>query len=171
MGTVNFREAQYGLTTEIQRRINALLQAYNAKLSLRRIPEMDPAAIAGAKLNPPKTFGVWEENVDRDQSNWVFTLAEMSIDDRILRRIWENDFANAGADKRMARLLAENASAEMMRERANEEKMDARREEMMGIGKMAQHRDVIRHRINGEDFILGDTLRPVSVRVPNNKKG
>ena len=87
MGYTDFNEYHFGLETEIQKRVNRILQDYNPKLSLRRIPDTDPAFMAGQKFNPPRIFGVWEDGVARGETNWVFTLAEMSIDDRVLRRI------------------------------------------------------------------------------------
>jgi len=61
-----------GLTNERHLHINRMLQDYsNGKLSLRRIPENDPAFSYGAKLTPPKLYGVWEERVAAGQPNWV----------------------------------------------------------------------------------------------------
>lgn len=157
--TADFRDTQHGLTTERQWHINAMLRDYDPKLSLRRIPELDPAAIAGAKLNPPKLFGVWEEGVARGETNWVFTLAEMSIDSRVLARIMENDMSKQGADQRMAKFLAIKRAEEASKLKGKIDEKEAKREEMLWLGK--QTKSSIRHTINGEKVIIADRIIPV----------
>lgn len=152
----------YGLHGERQIRINQMLQEYNPKLSLRRIGENDPAFRAGQRFDPPRVLGVWEEPVERGESNWVFTLAEISVDDRILARIFENDFAkNGGAKGKYSKLLAMRQAEEYGRLKKDRDKIEERRDDMISMGKLARIHGPVRVNINGEDLILGDTIRPV----------
>lgn len=144
---------QHGLTTERQLHIHRLLQDYDPNLSLRRIPERDPA------FRPPKVFGVYEEHVGPGQPNWVFTLAEYSIDERILARVRENDFRRLNADGQWDRLMALKAAQDESRRKAQAEVQLERDNEMRAIGRMAAEKSSFRHTINGEEFIVGDTLR------------
>lgn len=163
--TIDLGGLGYGLTTEKQLHINRLLQDYDPHLSLRRIPEGDPAAIAGAKFTPPKVYGVWEDNVAAGQPNWVFTLAEMSIDERVLARIASNDMQKVGADKRMANFMALQGAAEASRMKKQIDLEAERREEMIGIGELAGRKTSFRHTLNGEDVIIGDTIRPARRQI------
>lgn len=150
MPIVDFRTSAYGLTTEKHRQINDLLQAYSPRLSLRRIPTSDPA------FHPSKPYGVFEEGVDPRTSPWVFTLAEMSIDERVVARIYENDFARAGADAQMAKTLALRAAQENRQAQDEAERRAAARDEMMAIGRLAGEKSQFRHRFaNGETLIIG----------------
>lgn len=79
MKHVDLASHAYGLTTDIQRQVNQLLQDYSPKLSLRRINDSDPAYKAGIRFNPPRIYGVWEEPVDRGETNWAFTLDRKSV--------------------------------------------------------------------------------------------
>lgn len=150
----------HGLTTEKQLYVNKLLQEYDPNLSLRRIPERDPAAIAGARLDPPKIFGVHEANVAPGQSPWAFTLAEMSIDERVLARVVSNDLQRRGASKQFADLLAIQGAAEAGRRKREAELLEEREDEMLTIGALARKKATFRHTLNGEDVIIGDRIRP-----------
>lgn len=163
----DFRDSQFGLTTERQFHINRMLRDYNPKLSLRRIPETDPAFREGMRMNPPKVFGVWEEGVSSDVPNWVFTLAEMSLDQRVLARIMENDMSRVDGDARMNKFLALQRSEEASKLKKQMEVDEARRDEMLWIGRQGKYgtKTTVRHRINGEDVILGDTIRPVRTKI------
>ncbi len=151
----------HGLTTEKQLHINQMLVDYSGgKLSLRRIPESDPAFRYGMQLTPPKIFGVYEENVAAGQPNWVFTLAEMSIDERVLARIIENDLSRGGADAHRAKFEAFERAQQASKLKAHAEMMEEREDEMLTIGRLAAKKHTFRHRIGGEDVIIGDTIRP-----------
>lgn len=160
--SIDLRDTQYGLTSERQWHINALLRDYsNGKLSLRRIAENDPAFKEGMHHNPPKVFGVWEDGVASDQPNWVFTVAEMSIDERLLARIMENDMKRMGASDRMAKMMAIGRANEASKLKGRAEQMEAKREEMIGVGKLAGKLNTVRHTINGQKVIIGDRVTPV----------
>jgi hypothetical protein len=151
-----------GLETEHQIRTNQMLQDYNPKLSLRRIPEQDPAAIAGRRFNPPRIFGVWEDGVARGETNWVFTLAEVSIvPDRILTRIFQNDFARTNPKEKFDLLLAQDRAAEALRMKKMVERQEESREDMIAAGKVMRRNGTVRMQINGEEWLVGDTIRPV----------
>ena len=161
----DLRFSAYGLTTPEQWRINEELQRLsNGKLSLRKIESNDPAWAAAVAHTPPHLYGVWEERVARGEPNWVFMVPEMSIDSRILARIAENDFAKAGASKRMAKLLALQFAEEVDKQKRYEEQAEARREEMIGLGKIMEKRSVVTHVFNGEKYRIGDRVVPVSSR-------
>ena len=159
----DFRDSAHGLTTERHFHINRMLMDYSPKLSLRRIAENDPAFAAGAKLNPPKIYGVWEDNVSAGQPNWVFTLADMSIDTRVLARIMENDMKRVGVDERKAKLIALGRAEEAGRLKLQADRMEERREEMIGLGKLAGKKNTIRHTFaDGQKVIIGDRIEPVT---------
>lgn len=158
----DFRDSAYGLTNERQHHINGMLRDYSkGKLSLRRIAENDPAFQAGMRLNPPKVFGVWEDGVAPGEPNWVFTLAEMSIDERVLARIMENDMKRMGASDRMAKMMAIGRANEASKLKREAEIMAARREEMVGLGKIMEKKSVVTHIIDGVKYRIGDRLVPV----------
>lgn len=164
---INLAEHSYGLRSEAEMRIHRMLQDYDPNLSLRRIPEGDPAFLAGRAKTPPHTHGVWEEGVITlgVLGNWVFTLAEMSIDHRVLARIVEGDMRKHGVNEKMAKLRAHQETAELERQRAMYDLIEERRDEMEAIGRMARTKSTIRHRINGEDVIIGDTVRSLRTHV------
>ena len=144
----------HGLTTERQLHIHRLLQEYDPNLSLRRIPERDPA------FRPPRVFGVYEEHVGPGQPHWVFTLAEYSIDERILARVRENDFQRLGGAKgAWDKFMALKTAQEESRKKAELERQLEREEQMLAIGRMSDKKSTVRHIINGEEYIIGDTLR------------
>lgn len=159
----DFRDSAHGLTTERQFHINRMLMDYSPKLSLRRIAESDPAFKFGATLNPPKIYGVWEDGVASSETNWVFTLAEMSIDERVLARIMENDMKRTGVDARKAKMIAFGRAEEASRLKRQADRMEERREEMIGLGKLAGKKNTIRHTFaDGEKVIIGDRIEPVT---------
>lgn len=162
--THDFRDSAYGLTTERQFHINRMLQDYSPKLSLRRIPDGDPAFKEGMRHNPPKVFGVWEENVADGLPNWVFTLAEMSIDERVLARIMENDMAVVGGDRRMAKYQALERANKASQLKQQAEIMAAKEEEMLGLGKIMEKKSVVHHTIDGVKYRIGDRLTPIQTR-------
>lgn len=166
--THDFRDSAYGLSTERQFHINRMLQDYSrGKLSLRRIAETDPAFKAGMQMNPPKVFGVWEEGVAPGETNWVFTLAEMSIDERVLARVMENDMKRMGAPERMAKLIAIGRANEASKLKRDAEIMEARREEMIGLGKIMEKKSVVRHTINGQKVRIGARVEAVKGQIIN----
>lgn len=163
---LDLTDVGHGLRTEKQLRIARMLREYNPRLSLRRIPESDPAFAAGMQFDPPRVFGVYEENVADHLPNWVFTVAEMSIDERLLARVAENDFARGGgATKMWNKFLALKTAQELEKRARQEEIMAAREEEMLGVAKLAEKRSTFRHRINGELMQIGDTIRPIKRNV------
>lgn len=150
--TINFDEYHYGLDTDAKRHINRMLHDYDDRLSLRRIANTDPA------FTPEKPYGVWEDGLHSNMTNWVFTLAETMIDERVIARIAANDMTKQGASERFAKWkaleMAQQASAHLKRI----EEAEAKREEMIGMAKL-HNRTSYRHRINGEDVIIGDEIR------------
>lgn len=151
---------EYGLTTERMLHINAILHDYDRNLSLRRIPADDPAAVYGATLNPPKLYGVYEENVAPGQPNWVFTLAEMSIDERVIARVMENDLAREGMSVKVAKQQAIMRAQEASRLKVDMDRNAERREEQLFIGRAVDSNKAVRMNLEGRDVIIGDTIRP-----------
>jgi hypothetical protein len=159
MPVVDFRTSAYGLTSAKHAAINDLVRAYNPRLSLRRIPTSDPA------FTPQKPYGVFEEGVDPRTTPWVFTLAEMSIDERVVARLYENDFARAGASEQHAKMLALRAAQETAALREEAERDADRREEMIAIGRLADKRSQFRHRFaDGTTQIIGGDAQARSGR-------
>ena len=159
MALINFQEHAHGLTTDKMRQVNQTLQDYDRNLSLRRIPENDPAFQAGRQHNPPKLWGVYEEGIQGAATPWVFTLAEMSIDHRVLARVAMNDMTKRGVNERIAARESFRAAGELSKMKAQAEIDAERREEMMAIARLGGQRSVLRHRIGGEMKILGDEIR------------
>lgn len=151
------RQHANGLVTDAQRRIDVMLHDYNEKLSLRRIPTSDPA------FTPGQPYGVHEEGVARGQTPWVFTLSEYSIDTRILARIWENDFARAGAQEQWTQMELLAAAEEYAKHQLAEEEQEAKREEMLAIA--TNQKTSFRHKFNGETMIVSDDPEPRSPRT------
>jgi len=158
---IRFDENAHGLYTDKQRHINRMLQDYDRNLSLRKIGDRDPILASCLAKFPQHTYGVWEEGVQRADllGNWVFTLAEMSIDERVLARIVANDMTKAGVPERMAKLRAHHESEELSMKKRQMEEQEARREEMIAVGRLAGQKSSVRHKIKGEDVVIGDTLR------------
>jgi hypothetical protein len=157
--SINLREhaqaAEYGLSTEPQIFLNSLLRDYDPNLSLRRIPENDPAFREGIKENPPRIFGVYEETSTME-SKWVFTIPEVSIQnpDAILARIVMGDHTKLSVPERMKRLQAANAAVDAARAKRWEEIRQARHDELAFIA--SGKRNQLRHKINGEDVVISD---------------
>lgn len=153
---VDFNDIANGLTTEKQRHIAQMVRdASGGLLELKRIPEGDPA------FRPPHVYGVYERNVAAGLSHWVFTLMEMSIDERVVARVLENDMRRHGANEKMAKYLAFENANKASELKVQAEKMAEREDEMKTIGKLAGKHSAFRHTINGQDVIIGDTIRPV----------
>lgn len=165
--TLNLRDHAAGLDTERLQFYGKLVnEMYGLEAELRRIPNDDPIRDWAAQQVPPHEFGIWERNVSATAfggilSNWAFTFPANAIDDRIIARLIEADMRRGGADQRTAKYEAQRRAkiagqdAEFMR------KFEERREEMVTLGKMAEGKTTIRHRINGEDVIIGDEVRSV----------
>ena len=161
MGFTDLSAHAFGLRTEMQVRINQMLQAYDPKLTLRRINTSDPAYAAGQKFTPPKEFGVWEEPVLRGETNWVFLLPESAIHGQVLVRVAENDFSRTNPHEKFNRLLAEDQFRQAGMLKDQNDKFEEKRDQMMTVGKLARRHGAVRMKINGEDVILDDTIRPV----------
>ena len=108
---------------------------------------------------------MWEENIAEGQVHWVFTLAEMSIDSRVLARVAENDMKKHGATEKFAKMMALKGAEEASKAKVAMDRQQALDEEMIGIGKLAARKSTFRHTINGRDMIIGDTVRPVRTRL------
>jgi hypothetical protein len=154
---MNLREAAqehaYGLTTEPQRLLNKMLQDFDPYLSLRRIPEGDPAFLAGRAFDPPRTFGVWEET-SAASTKWVFTIPEISIQNPggVLARVAAGDMSKLSPAQKIQLLRDANQAAELGRQKANEEKMAERREQALFIASSRKSR--LRHTLNGEEVVI-----------------
>lgn len=163
---IDLSAAGYGLRTERQLHINRILMdATGGKLTLRRIPEADPAFRMGMQSDPPKIFGVHEAGVASNLSPWVFTLAEMSIDERIVARALAGDFSRHSAAEQMSKVQAFEAANRASKLKIEAERLAEREDEMVSIGRLAGKKHSFRHRISGEDFIIGDTVRPVGRNI------
>lgn len=140
-----------GLDTEKQRHIDNLLHDYDPNLSLRRIPDGDPA------FSIQKPYGVYEENI-LAMRPWVFTLSPSEIDERVLARIMANDFTKQGAPEKFAKLQAHEAATQLSKMRRDAELAAEREDEMRTIADLASRKTTVRHRIDGELMILGDEI-------------
>jgi hypothetical protein len=148
----------YGLRTEPERTLNRLLNEYDHNLSLRRIPEGDPA------FKPEMPLGVWEET-SAAGTKWVFTLPETAplAPGYVLARIAAGDNTKLTPAEKMRLWKDSHEAAELAKIRDREEEMAARREEMKFIASTGK--STIRHKINGEDLILSDEVRSVRRHV------
>ncbi len=140
-------ERDFGLTTDIQRRVNQMLQDYDRNLSLRAIPERDPA------FRPPRTMGVYEEGT-KGVTPWVFTIEPEHVDERVFARAIAGDMSKLSHAQRMEILKATRDAAARKIELEQAEEAAQRREEMLFIASTKQN--TIRHKINGETVILAD---------------
>lgn len=163
MGYMDLGAHAQGLTTDMQMKVDRLLKDYSPKLSLRKIGDNDPALHAGLRFNPPRTYGVWEEPVARGETNWVFTVAEISITPALLVRVAEGDFAKTNAGQKFDQFQARQQIAEALRLKEQNDHNAERREEMILTGKAMRRagNGTARVRINGEDVLVGDTITPV----------
>lgn len=145
----------YGLETDAARRVNELLQAYSPRLTLRRVPTVDPS------FDPQKPFGVYEEGVRADReilSPWVFFLSEHSIDERILARIYENDMLRHGVNATIAKNDALRRAQADAKKKLEDERLAAAQEEAVGLVKLMGRKTTVRHDFgdgNGR-VIIGD---------------
>lgn len=174
MGTMNLEHHVYGLDDPKLVHIHELLHDYDRNLSLRRIRPDDPVLnFTRMNAGPPHEFGVWEENVAPGQRNWAFTLPAMSVDERVLARVIENDMLRNGASERMARLQAFESAKEASRMKRELERRQERREEMEFIGRQSEYKSQFKHKFkDGRTLIVGgdNGLREPSTTVPQNKR-
>lgn len=165
--TLDLSEHALGLTTDRLRHVHHLLNDYDPNLSLRRIPDGDPILAWAMAQDPPRRFGVWEASVDRSVvdriSNWVFTIAEQNIDDRVFARVLEGDFTRHGASELMAKKIAFDQATELSAKRKFIQTQEERRDQMMFIGQSKQ--SVLRMKIHGEDVVIGDDVRAVRTHI------
>lgn len=157
-------QAANGLSTEPQKILDMMLRDYDPYLSLRRIPEGDPAFKAGQAFDPPRIFGVWEET-SAATTKWVFTIPEISIlnPGEILARIVVGDSSKRTPKERMEILQASQQAAVQAKEKFWEDVRAQRREEMNFIASNGKSR--ITHTIDGEKMILGDTMRRARTHI------
>lgn len=158
------QEHAYGLITEPQKLLNRMLQDYDPYLSLRRIPENDPAFAAGMQHNPPRIFGVWEETSSAS-TKWAFTIPEISIQNpgAILARVAAGDMTKMSGKEKLELLRKAQEATKLAERKVQAEKEAERREEMLFIASTAKSR--ITHTLNGEKLILGDTVRSARTHV------
>lgn len=163
MGYMDLGSHAQGLSTEMHFRVDRLLKDYSPKLSLRRIGESDPALAAGIRFDPPRIFGVWEEPVARGETNWVFTLADISITPAVLVRVAEADFAKISPKEKFDQFTAREQVATALRIKARNDVHAEAREEMMLAGRAMRSvgNGTARIRIGGEEVLVGDTITPV----------
>jgi hypothetical protein len=141
-------ERDYGLTNEKHKRINQLLRALDPNLSLRVIPERDPA------FRPPKTMGVYEENTQGASSPWVFTIEPEFVDERVVARVAAGDMTKTTPAERMEILR----KVQQAKEQLLEAEWQAKKEELVEqVRALSRTHGAVRHRINGETRILSDT--------------
>lgn len=160
--TIDLTDAGFGLTSERHLFIARLVREFDPNLSLRRIQSSDPQFPHAMSFNPPREFGIWEENVGPGHPNWVFLVPESAVDERIVARLYENDFKRlGGAEGASTKLLAMHTAHERAKLKAHEEMMAERREEMLGVAELAAKKNSFRHTIAGREVIIGDTVRPV----------
>ena len=141
-------ERDFGLTTEKHKRINEMLRELDPRLSLRMIPERDPA------FNPPKTMGVWEDDVKNGLTNWVLTIEPEHVDARLVARVAAGDMSKLSPAQRIELLKRVKQAEHDLMEAAYAEKMAQRKEEMLFIASARQ--GSVRHTIDGEDRIISD---------------
>lgn len=165
---MNLRDAaaehEQGLITEPQRFLNQLLREYDPYLSLWRIPESDPAFAAGMQFDPPRVFGIREET-SAAETKWVFTIPEISIQNpaAIIARVAAGDMTKFDPAKKMQLLQDSARAVELAKQKRYEEQLAERREEMLFIASTGK--SSIRHKMNGEDLILGDEVRRVRSHI------
>lgn len=167
---IRLDEHAFGLDDERLVRIHRLLNDYSPTLSLRKIPDGDP--IAPWAHSQGHDYGVYESNVGQsaahhggNMTNWVFTIAKGQIDDRVIARVFEADMLRNGVEARIAKHRAHEEATKLSNMRALMDRQEARRDEMLALGEMARHKSTIRHKIHGEDVIIGDTVRPLRTHI------
>lgn len=165
---MNLREAAaeqaQGLTTEPQKILNMMLRDFDPYLSLRRIPESDPAFGPSRAQTPPHEFGVWEET-STASTKWVFTLPEAYIlsPQTVIARIAAGDATKLSPRERIELLQKANRAADAAKDKYWEDKAAAKREEMLFIASNGKSR--ITHTIDGEKMIVGDTVRRARTHI------
>jgi hypothetical protein len=162
--TLDLGEHARGLTSERMRHVHGLLHDYDPNLSLRRISDADPIMAWAQRQTPPRLYGVWEEGVGQPTdgtpgiiSNWVLTIAEEHIDDRLFARVIAGDMKKHGVEERVANAEAFQKATQLSAQRKFLEQFEERRDQMMFIGQSKQ--SVLRMKINDEDVVIGDTVR------------
>jgi hypothetical protein len=131
MRATDLRGYGHGLETETQRDTDRLLHDYDPNLSLRKIPERDPA------FTPGKPFGVYEEGT-LGLTPWVFTLAGYACDERVLARVAAGDMAKRGVREDMAKVQAQALAKKAAQDRQRAVELQDRTDEMLSVGKMAE---------------------------------
>lgn len=170
VGYIDLGAHAAGLDSDRLRYYGKLISEMYPELELRRIPHDDRIMAWATQQAPPHTFGIWERNVGTHAfggvlTNWVFTLPEQAIDDRIIARLLEADMRRQGADERTAKMEALRRT-KLATEQANfMRKFEERRDEMIALGRMAGTQSTIRHTIGGEDVIISDVIRPARTIV------
>lgn len=142
----------HGLETEQQRDVDRLLNDYDPNLSLRRIPERDPA------FRPEKPFGVYEEGT-LGVTPWVFTLAGYACDQRVLARVAAGDMAKRGVREDMAKQQAEALAAQAWQDRQRAMQAQDRHDEMLSVAKLGERysRFTMRNPITGERMVVDNS--------------
>lgn len=142
----------HGLETEQQRDVDRLLNDYDPNLSLRRIPERDPA------FRPEKPFGVYEEGT-LGVTPWVFTLAGYACDQRVLARIAAGDMAKRGVREDMAKQQAEALAAQAWDDRQRAMQAQDRHDEMLSVAKLGERysRFTMRNPLTGERMVVDNS--------------
>lgn len=148
----DFRGYGHGLETEQQRDVDRLLNDYDPNLSLRRIPERDPA------FRPEKPFGVYEEGT-LGVTPWVFTLAGYACDQRVLARIAAGDMAKRGVREDMAKQQAEALAAQAWDDRQRAMQAQDRHDEMLSVAKLGERysRFTMRNPLTGERMVVDNS--------------
>lgn len=157
-------EAAHGLTTEPQKILNMMLRDFDPYLSLRRIPENDPAFGPARAQTPPHEFGVWEET-STASTKWVFTLPEAYVlsPQTVLARVAAGDATKLTPRQRIELLEKANRAAEAAKDKYWEDVRAARHEEMLFLASSGKSR--VTHTIDGEKMIVGDTVRRARTHV------
>ncbi len=142
----------HGLETEQQRDVDRLLNDYDPNLSLRRIPERDPA------FRPEKPFGVYEEGT-LGVTPWVFTLAGYACDERVLARVAAGDMAKRGVREDMAKQQAEALAAQAWQDRQRAMQAQDRHDEMLSVAKLGERysRFTMRNPLTGERMVVDNS--------------
>lgn len=166
--TVNLREASeaaaFGLESEAALHVHRLLRDYDHHLSLRKLQEGEPAFREGRKQNPPLVYGVHEETAI-SASPYVFLVSEVSLGNpaAILARVAMGDATKYTVAERMEFLKRSHTAAELAERKRFEEEQAARIDEAKFIASTQKSR--IRHKIDGDDVIIGDETRSARTHV------
>lgn len=148
---LNLVEHAWGLDNDAARRVNEMIQEHYPRLSLRRVPESDPA------FDPRKPWGVYEEGVRGGLPPWVFMVGEYSLDHRILARLFENDNSRATVRNRTMESLFAAEQASQQKARADE--MEQRRDEALQLALALKGKNYVRMEVDGDKLMIGDDIR------------